>query len=181
MPIVESDLLFRFSIKTGSAGNTLSQDDPNQSLGKYIATNVYTNDSLHNLFDVVSAAEEEGGSIDYRCIFALNNHATLTWKGARFWIESQAEGGATITVGKDPAGATPKGQAAAQAAEIATEGDTPAGVSFSSPSGYADGISLGDIAAGYCHAIWIKRTVGAGCGAKAADNVWLRAKGETEA
>lgn len=179
MPIAESDILFKFSIKTGTAGYTQEQTDKDQSLGKYIATNGYTNNTLHNLFDVVGGAEEEAGDVEYRCIFVLNNHATLTWKNAKVWVVSQATGGADAAIAVDTTGMTPKGQAAAQAKEVADEDTAPVGQDFSAPSSYDTGLSIGNLQAGYCQAIWIRRTVTANCGAKDNDDIKIRIKGET--
>ena len=49
MAIVTGDILWKLSIKTGSAGNSLAQTDPNASLGKYISTSAWAGGTLHDL------------------------------------------------------------------------------------------------------------------------------------
>jgi len=44
-------LLFKYSVTTGSAGNTTAQASPNASLGKYISTTQWTGGTLNDLFD----------------------------------------------------------------------------------------------------------------------------------
>lgn len=78
MAISDSDILFKLSIKTGSAGNSGAQSDVNASLGKYISTTQVTDNSLNNLFDNISGTENAASTVDYRCIFIHNAHATLT-------------------------------------------------------------------------------------------------------
>lgn len=179
MPIAPSDLLFRLSIKTGSAGNTTASA-PATALGKYISTTAITDASLNNLFDTISGPENAASDVEYRCFFVLNNHATLTWQAPTVWISGETAGGASAAIGLDPAGVTPKGQAGAQAASIATEQDAPAGVTFSAPVSKGTGLVLPDIPAGSCAAIWVRRTA-ANTAALALDGVVISIEGDTAA
>lgn len=182
MPIVDTDIKYRLSVLTGSAGNSTAQASPNNSLGKYVATTAMDLvTTLNNLFDNVSGDESAAGDIEYRCLFVLNDHATLTLENAVVWISAETAGGGAIAVGLDPAGNVAKGSASAQAAEIANESAAPAGVTFTAPTTKGTGLSIGNLAAGSVRAIWIRRTVTAGAAAVDADGVTLRVEGDTAA
>src|SRR3990167_5133794 len=158
MPISSGDLLFKLSIKTGTAGNQNAQGDVNESLGKYISTTEIVNATLNNLFDNVSGDENAALDEEYRCIFIHNAHSGLTLQNTKLWIDSQVANGADCEIGLDPSGASPIGYADIQAAEIADEDTAPGGVTFSAPTTKAAGLNIGNLSAGYCHGIWIKRT-----------------------
>jgi hypothetical protein len=179
MPIAGSDLLWKFSVKTGAAGNSQAGNAAG-SLGKYISTSAWAGGVLHDLFDVITGDENAASDVEYRCVFIHNAHATLTWQNAVVWVASQVAGGAAIAIGVDPAAASAIGSAGAQAAEIATEGDAPAGVSFSTPTTKGTGLSLGNIGPGQCRAIWIRRTA-ANTAAQNADGATLQVEGDTAA
>ncbi len=158
MPITSSDLKFKLSVKTGSAGNSTSQGNVNNSLGKYISTTEITDNTLHNLFDKITGDENAASTVDYRCIFVHNSHGSLTLEAAVIWISNQVSGGASIAIGLDPAGNKAIGDSSAQAAEVADELSAPAGVTFSAPTSKATGLSIGDLPAGQCRAVWVRRT-----------------------
>lgn len=157
MAIAASDILIRLSILTGAAGNANAQADPNQALGKYMST-TDASTGANGLFDNVSGAENAANEAEYRCLFIFNNHATLTALGVVVYLSAEVAGGASVALGVDTTAASAKGSATAQALTIANEDTAPAGVSFSSPTTAAAGISLGDIPAGSCRAIWVRRT-----------------------
>jgi hypothetical protein len=181
MAIVEADILYKLSVVTGTAGNQNAQADPDASLGKYISTTeLDLGTPLHNLFDTVSGDENAASDVEYRCLFVHNSHATLTLQAAVVWISAEVAGGASVAIGVDPAAASPIGQATAQAAQVATEQDAPAGVSFSAPTSKATGLSVGDLDAGECRAIWVRRTA-ANSAALDADGATLRVEGDTAA
>lgn len=159
MPIVASDLLWKLSVKTGSAGNSTA-GTPAGSLGKYISTTAWDQNTLaNNLFDVVTGEENLAAESEYRCVFIHNAHATLTLQTPVVYIDSQVSGGADVTIGVDPAAATAIGSASAQAASVTDENTAPAGVTFSGAAvSRATGLPLSDLAPGYCRAVWVKRT-----------------------
>jgi hypothetical protein len=171
MAIVNTDIVYRYSV-AAAAGNTTASSAA-ASLGDQVATNGPTTAVANDVFDDVSGAEASAGATDYRCLFALNNHATLSLLGAKVSISSQTSGGATVTIGLDPAGITPKGQASAQAATIANEAAAPAGVSFS-----AGPLTIGDIPAGSVAAFWIKRVTPPGATVQA-DGAVFSVDGDT--
>lgn len=181
MPIASTDILLKLSIKTGSAGNSATQPDPNASLGKYLSTTQITDAVDNNLFDDISGDENAAGAVDYRCIFVHNAHATLTLQGAVAWLAAEVSGGASIAIAIDNIAASAIGSASAQAAQIATETTAPTGVgAFSSPTTKGAGLSVGDLGPGQCRAIWVRRTA-ANTSALTGDGVTIRVEGDTAA
>jgi hypothetical protein len=258
VPITSSDLKLKLSIKTGSAGNSQAQGDPNASLGKYISTTEITDATLDNLFDDVSGDENAAGTVEYRCLFVHNAHASLTLQSPKVWLSgkrcaaaastdkftfnshgfsdgeavrveaeysydtlpagvnnsttyyvvssttndfklSATQGGSaiditadgtatvrrfancTIALAIDNAAASAIGSASAQADSVANETTAPSAVgSFSSPTTKATGLSLGNLPAGQCRAVWVRRTP-LNVGARAVDGTLPRVEGDTAA
>jgi len=158
MAIATSDIVLRGSSKTGSAGDSTAQANPNNWLGKYVSTTAFAT-GLNGLFDDISGAENAASTVDYRCIFVLDNHGTLTMLSTSAYLSAEVSGGASIALAVDNVAASAKGSASAQADQIATETTAPSAVgAFSSPTTPATGIAMGDIAAGQVRALWVKRT-----------------------
>lgn len=176
MAIVASDIVFRLSV-AAAAGDTTA-GTPATSLGDQVSTTAITTATLNNLWDDVSGAEASAGDVEYRCIFVLNNHASLTLVGANTYITSQTAGGGTIDMGLDPAAISAKGSGSTQAATIANESSAPAGVTFSSPTSGSP-LVIGDLAPGQVKGIWLRRTVTAGAGAVNPDGVIIGVTGDT--
>lgn len=174
MPVLTADIKFKFSVKTGAAGNS-TVGTAAGSLGKYLSTTQITDDTLNNLFDDVSGDENASSVVDYRCIF-IHNTSASTWTAPTAWLESETSGGATIAIGVDTTVASAAGSASAQALQVTDELTAPAGVTFSSPTTKAAGVALGDLTAGQCRAIWIRRTA-ANTAALANDGVVLAVEG----
>lgn len=180
MPIIAGDLLWLLSIKTGSAGYSLAQSDPDAGLGKYCSTTQVIGSVSNEVFDDVSGDENAASDVEYRCLFLLNNHATLTWTSGVVWIYSETAGGAAWAIGVDPTAASAKGSAGAQAVEVADEDTAPAGVSFSAPATKGAGLAMGDIGPGQVKAVWIRRTA-ANTAAVNDDGMVLKIEGDTAA
>lgn len=157
MPIVASELLRKFSVTTGTAGNQQT-GAASGALGKYISTTIIPDGTLNGLFDDISGAENAVSTIDYRCEFIHNNNASLTLQVPFAWISSEVAGGANISIGVDTTVATPVGSAAAQAVQVANELTAPSGVTFSAPTTKATGLALSNIPNGQCKALWWRRT-----------------------
>lgn len=179
MAIIAGDILFKLSVKTGSAGNSQA-GTPDGSLGKYISTTEITPAALGNIFDNVSGVENAASDVEYRCIFVHNSHATLTLESAVAWLSAEVGGGAAAAIAIDDIAASPIDQAGAQADEVADEDTAPSGESFSSPTTKGTGLSIGDLAPGYCRAIWYRRTA-ADTPALDSDGVTVRVEGDTAA
>jgi len=157
MAITASDMVLRYSVVTGSAGDSTAGTAAG-SLGKYVSTTAVAT-GANGLFDNISGTENAGNTVDYRCVFLLNNHATLTATSITVYLSSEVAGGASVAIALDNIAASAKGSASAQAAQIATETTTPTGVgSFSSPTTDAGGLSIGSLAPGQVKAIWVRRT-----------------------
>lgn len=86
MPIQTSDILFKLSVLTGSAGNSTAQGDPDASLGKYISTTQLSGTPANNLFDDVTGDENAASDVEYRCLFIHNAHASLTLQSPKVWL-----------------------------------------------------------------------------------------------
>lgn len=165
MPIVSSDIKFRLS---GGSGNTSAA----ASLGGAMSTST---DAPASIFDDVSSAESAAGSTEYRCVYVLNNHGSLTLQNAKIWIEANTPS-ATTTVAIALGGEGLNGTAET----VANETTAPVGETFSAPANEGAGLSLGNIPFGQKYPVWIRRTVDAGTAA-AADSFTLRVKGDTAA
>ena len=158
MPLTNTSVRAYLSIKTGSAGNSTAQGNANLSLGKYISTTAAPT-GLNGWFDAASAAENAAGMVDYRCGFVRNLDATLTALSYKLWMEGgDPAGGMQWAIALDTTAASPIGQAAAQALEIANDTTAPAGLTWVTPTSEGAGLSFGNLAPGYCRAFWIRRT-----------------------
>ena len=181
MAITAGNILRKLSIKTGTAGNSLPQTDPNASLGKYISTTQISATALNNLWDDVSGAENAASDVEYRCWFVHNSHASLTLQGAVAYIFSEVAGGASVALAVDTTPASAISSASAQALSVADENTAPAGLTFSSVCvDINTALALGDIPAGYCKAIWERRTA-ANTAAVSNDGRVIRIAGGTAA
>ena len=177
MPITSTDILLKLSTTAGAAGNS-NTSTPNASLGKYISTTQITDATLNNLFDDISGNENAASTVDYRCIFIHNAHGSLQYQNVVVYLLSEVAGGANIAIGVDPTAASAIGAAPAQAVTIASETTAPAGVSFTSPTTFGAGIAVGNLNAGQCRAIWIRRTATVSA-ALNNDGVTLRVQGDS--
>ena len=176
--ITAGELLFKYSIKTGSAGNSTASA-AGTSLGKYISTSAWAGGGANDLFDDITGAENAASTVDYRCIFLHNNNGANAYQNAVVYISAETAGGASIALATDNVAASAIGSASAQAAEIANETTAPSGVSaFSSPTTAATGLSLGSIPVANCKAFWVRRTA-ANTAALSSDGVTIAVSGDT--
>lgn len=157
MSITTNDLEFRYSTLLASAGSQLAQADPAKSLGKFISTSVWLGGSLHDLFQLLTGDANALQAVEYRCLFLLNKHATLTWQSPVVWFTS-LNAIALDAMGVDPTPASPLASSGAQAVATAAATSIPSGVTFSAPTTKVSGLSLGDLAPGFCRAVWLRRT-----------------------
>jgi hypothetical protein len=180
VPIISTDLVLMLSVTTGSAGDTTAQAVPGNSLGKYVSTTAFAT-GLNGLFDDISGAENAASTVDYRCLFIKNNHATLTLSNAVVYLSAEVAGGASIAIAVDNLAASAKGSSSAQAALIANELAVPSGVgTFSSPTTIATGLVIGTLTPGQVRGIWVKRTA-ANTAALDADGVTIAVTGDSPA
>jgi hypothetical protein len=157
MPLAASDLVIRYTVTSGSAGDS-TVGTAAGSFGKYASTTVAAA-GLNGLFDDVSAAENTASVPEYRALAILNNNATVTAFNVVIYLAAEVAGGTSIALAVDNVAASAKGSASAQGATIASETATPSPVgAFSSPTTAATGISVGTLTPGQVRLIWVKRT-----------------------
>ena len=168
MPISSSDILFYLS---GGSGNT----DPNACTGGVISTTQITDNTLHNLFNLVTGAQALAGYIDYRGIYIKNNHGSLTLNTPiSVWL-AQNTADNEIYIGLDPAGVN------ATMATIADINTAPAGVTFTQPATSGAGLSVAQIPSGQSFGLWVKRSVPSSTSAINAAQFQIEIQGDTSA
>ena len=162
MPIASSDIVYRLS---GGAANA----DPNASLGGAKSSVAVGS----NLFDDVSSAEAAAGDVEYRCFYIHNGHGSLSYLSAKIWIEVNTPSASTdVAIGLGTAGLNATEQT------VANENTAPTSVTFTSPTNFAGGLSLGTIPAGQHFSVWVRRTVTAAA-SSVVDNFTIRVQGDT--
>lgn len=162
MPIVNADIQYLLAAPGASAGYANSSSVYN-SLGKYTSTTQISATALNNMFPDLTGAQNAASQVDYQCVFLLNNTASGdTALNGVVWLPNSGyvSGGANISIGVDPAGATVKTSSAQQAALIANATTAPSGVStFVGPSATSSGgLAVANLAPGSVLAVWIRRT-----------------------
>jgi len=157
MAITASDMVFRYSTVAGSAGDS-GAGTAGGSLGKYMSQTPVAA-GANGLFDDISGAENAASTVDYRCVFLTNTHATLTATNVVVYVPAEVAGGASVAIALDNLATSDHDSSSAQAATIANETTAPTGVgSFSTPTDDGSGLSIGSLAPGECKAIWVKRS-----------------------
>ena len=156
MPITTANIEVRPSINSGTRGNQTNQGNVNTSLGGYIATNDIVNATLDNLFSDLTGAENASGSVDYRCIFLLNNSNTNTWLNSYVYISGEST--AVVQIGVDPSGISQVSTNLTQATIIPNAYIYPTGVVFSKPLTTGTALSIGNLVASGCQGIWLQRS-----------------------
>lgn len=146
------------------------------SLGGAITGTEITDNTTHNIWDVVSSAESSSGDTEYRCIYVKNTNTSLTLQAAKVWIATNTPSTDTsveIGLGTSAVGGTEQ--------TVTNEQTAPSGVTFSTAAGEGNALTIGDIASLSHKAIWIKRIVSASAGAYNDDNYVLSYAGDTAA
>ena len=171
MPIISTDIVYRLS---GGAANV----DPNASLGGARSTaggGVITSGAANNLWDNVAGDEHAAGAdIEYRGIYVLNAHGSLTLQAAKLWIDSLTTSADTefdIALAGEGLNGTME--------TVANESTAPAGETFTRPVTKAGGLTLGNIPFGQHYGFWIRRTVNQNAAA-ANDTGSVRVEGDTD-
>lgn len=157
MAITANDIEYRLANPSASAGNQLAQINPAASLGGFLSASIWHGSGLHDLFGPVTGDQNRDLDIQYRCLFLINKHATLTWQLPIVWLTDLGTGITLVAIGVDPTPASPLTAAAAQARTTDAATTPPADVVFSAPASKGSGLSLGDLPPGHCRAIWLRR------------------------
>ena len=179
MAITATEIQFRMSTKTGSAGDTTASTGP-ECLGKYASTTELTDALLHDLFDLVTGDDNAASDVEYRCFFVYNAHGTLTWESVVVWIDTEVAGGTDVALSVDTTAASDIDAAPAQAKEIADEDTAPSTQTFTAPTTKATGLSIGDLAPDEVRAVWVRRTA-ANTAAVDNDGATIKVAGDTAA
>lgn len=163
MTLQASEISLRLS---GGSGNT-SQI---ASLGGAKSTTTVASSAL---FDDVTSGEASAGDVEYRCIYVNNaNAGSDVYYAVKIWIQTNTPSSSTtFDIGLGTAGLNNTEQT------VANENTAPTGVTFSAPSNYAGGLSIGDIPAGQHYSVWIRRTVTAGA-VGASDSCTIQYQGD---
>lgn len=187
--ISPSDVLVYLSAPSASAG-FVTAGTPGSSWGKYVSSTQLSGTAYDNLFSDITGAENAASQVDYACIFIMNNTSSgNSMLNVVAWLPTSADvaGGATVSLGADPAATSVKTTSTQQAAVISTNTNAPAGVSVwvsdevsdpASPS-YTGGLQLGSIPPGYVKALWVRRTA-ANTGPVNADGFGLQIDFDTQ-
>lgn len=165
MAIVATDLKFYLS---GGGSNS----DPDASLGGAISSS----QASSNLLDDIGTAEAAAGESEYRGFFIKNTNATDTAYSVKVWIASNSIATSTaIQIALADEGV------ANTIETIANEGTAPTGPTFDDAEDEANALTIGDLAPGEAHGVWLKRTVTATTTAFANDTATIRVKANTAA
>ena len=171
MTIAESDIHIRISGGSVGAGNT----DPDQALGGPMTSTDLVDNTAENLFDHTSGAESTAGDVEYRCCFVYMDHDTITYQGAKLWIDSETNhANANIKIALDLAGLN------ADADIVSTENEAPSpALTFVEANGEGNALTLGNMTPNSRYAFWVERTITAGCLAKNAYTTVFKVKGQS--
>lgn len=151
-----------------SGGATNS--DPEQSYGGERSST----QAGSNLFDDVTGDEAAAGATEYRCVYFRNEDPNASGLiSPKVWIDADAPGDDAIAIGLDPSG---KNGTATQPENAYT---APSGVTFSSPTSKAAGLSLPTLNQNDHYAIWIRRTTPANAQPYAADGFTVKVEGDS--
>ena len=85
--IIQAEVLTKFSV-AAAAGNTTAGTAAT-SLGDQISTTAWAGGVLHDLFDVISGAENAASTVDFRCLFATHTNAANIYENAVVYVSAQ--------------------------------------------------------------------------------------------
>lgn len=132
---------------TGGAANA----DPDASLGGTTSSNALSGTALNNLFDNVDPTEALAGDVEYRAI-AIKNDGDAEARNVEFYFTDTTNSESIVAVWYDSTGTQ----------SIANESTEPTGASgnWTTPL-VGSKLSLGNLAVGAEHRLWIRRTISA--------------------
>jgi hypothetical protein len=158
---------------TGGAANAI----PAASLGGVISSVDIVDNTDNNVFADVLGDEGAAGSTKYRCRGVVNTHATLSLLSPKIWIVSNTP--STDDVIAIGLGTATFGTGTEQT--IANEDTAPSGVSFSSPTSKATGLSTADLPATQHFYIWERRIVTGPASAYNGNAYTIKVEGDSSA
>lgn len=154
--------------------NEIKYYESTGNLGGAITGVEVVNNTLHNLFDVVTSDGALIGETNYRCIYIKNTHASLTLITALLYIQTNT--GLTNTDISIGVGTSANGGIEQV---IVDEYTAPIGITFENGIGEVNAIALGNIANGSWQAVWIKRVVLPNTSSALSDQADLVVQGDT--
>jgi hypothetical protein len=178
--IIASDIQFRYTVKTGSSGNSTAGTAAG-SLGTWVSTTQWTGGSANDLFDDISGAENAASTVDYRCVAIYNSNSANAYQNAVVYLSSEVAGGANIALAADTTAASVLAAGTAQALTATTEtapGGSVTGLTYTSPTTAGAGVSLGSIPSGQVKCFWVRRTA-TNSAALSNDGVTIAVSGDT--
>jgi hypothetical protein len=115
--------------------------------------------NVQNLFPNVTSAQSLAGQVKYRGVYIKNTHSTDTATGVKVWVKTLTPAGDELYVQKH--GTTGNGSTTGVLEAIANDATAPTGISFADPPPQSSGtaIVIGNLLAGECHGLWIRRTI----------------------
>lgn len=168
MPIASSDLLFCYS------GGTTNQT-PGSSLGGTKSNYTISDSVMNALWDDVAAQEATDGDQEYRGIFIMNSHSTLTLSSAKLWISASTTApGDEWYIWTDSSTTNSDNTMSS----VSNESTEPTGAN-GQWTAFGTTISLGEIGPTKSWGVWIKRSVSVGAASYASDSASLAFSGET--
>ena len=87
MAITTANLRIRRSTTSGSAGNSLTQANPQLSLGKYLSITDMPG-AKHGMFTLMSFPDNAGAVSQFSCHFAVNLDGGQDWTDVRVYLNS---------------------------------------------------------------------------------------------
>lgn len=178
--ITSAEIVFRYSTKLGTAGNTTAST-ANDSLGTWISTTAWAGGVANDLFDDITGTENANSTVDYRCIFVYNSNTANALENAVVYLSAETAGGASIAVAADSTAASALGATTAQALTATSEtapGAAVTGLTYASPTSAGAGVALGSIPSGQVKAFWVRRSA-ANTAALSNDGVTIAVTGDT--
>lgn len=176
--IIASEIVYRYTTTAGAAGDSTANTTVGTFLGKYASSSAWAGGGTNDLFADITGAQNAASQVDYAGLAILNNNGANSAENSVAYISSEVAGGASVAIGADTTAASAKGSASAQLLTIANNTTAPAGVTFSSPTTAATGVSLGTIPTGNVKGLWVRRTA-ANSSALSADGVTLAVQVDT--
>lgn len=138
-------------------GGSAAQPVPANSLGGFASLTPWAGGVLHDLFNLAAAADVRDARADFRCVY-VSNPGPDPIADVRVSVVARSPGAAGLMVGVDPRPVTYADSMAPQAVAVGTSYGAPAGVGFSTPPDYVNGLPIGDLPAGAGRALWFRRT-----------------------
>lgn len=115
--------------------------------------------NVNNLFPNVTASQSLAGETRYRGVYIKNTHPTDTAFGITVWVKQLTPAGDELYI--QTTGVTGDGSSTGVLEALANDTTAPTGITFSDPppTTKLTGITIGNLTAGQCQGLWIRRAV----------------------